>query len=284
MNRLFFTLVISCLLTQAIAQPKPGPDKTEKADKAPDRPASPSRTLNIDSAVTTKAEVTIKGIRIPYEATAGTIPVWDEDGKPIAGVFYTYYERTDIKDKDSRPLVISFNGGPGTPSVWMEIGYTGPRRLNLDEEGYPIQPYGVKENNSSILDVADIVYIDPVNCGFSRPVSKDIPTSKFFGVNEDIKYLAEWIATFVSRKGRWASPKFLIGGKLRYDPRLRPGPRTAERPMDVPQRRDPRLPHGTGHRPQRICKELFALYHILRRHRLVSAKRFEPRSAKKGSH
>jgi carboxypeptidase C (cathepsin A) len=170
-----------------------------------------SRALNIDSSVTTHWEVTIKGQRIPYDATAGAMPVWDEEGKPIAGVFYTYYERTDIKDKDSRPLVISFNGGPGTPSVWMEIGYTGPRRLNIDDEGFPTQPYGVKENDHSILDIADIVYLDPVNTGFSRAVSKDIPTSRFFGVNEDIKYLAQWIATFVSRKGRWASPKFIIG-------------------------------------------------------------------------
>ena len=170
-----------------------------------------SRTLNVDSSVSTRAQVTIKGQVVPYEATAGTIPVWDEEGKPIAGIFYTYYERTDVKDRASRPLVISFNGGPGTPSVWMEIGYTGPRRLNLDDEGYPVQPYGLQENNSSILDIADIVYLDPVNTGFSRTVSKDIPTSRFFGVNEDIKYLAEWISTFVTRKNRWASPKFLIG-------------------------------------------------------------------------
>jgi len=176
-----------------------------------ERPAPGSRTLNIDSTVTTQAEVTIKGQRVPYTAQAGTIPVWDEDGKPIAGVFYTYYERTDVKDRDARPLVISFNGGPGTPSVWMEIGYTGPRRLKLDDEGYPVEPYGVTENPQSILDIADIVYVDPVNTGFSRPVSKDIPTSKFYGVNEDIKYLGEWISTFVSRKNRWASPKFLIG-------------------------------------------------------------------------
>ncbi len=110
------------------------------------------------------------------------------------------------------PLVISFNGGPGTPSVWMEIGYTGPRRLNIDvDEGYPLQPYGLRENPYSILDIADIVYIDPVNTGFSRPVDPKIPGSKFFGVNEDIKYLAEWISAFVTRKNRWASPKFLIG-------------------------------------------------------------------------
>ena len=93
----------------------------------------------------------------------------------------------------------------------MEMGYTGPRVLNIDSEGYPIQPYGVSENKNSILDVADIVYIDPVNTGYSRAVDKGTPGSKFFGVNEDIKYLAEWINTFVTRKDRWASPKFLIG-------------------------------------------------------------------------
>jgi carboxypeptidase C (cathepsin A) len=170
-----------------------------------------SLELNIDSAVVTHHEVTIKGQKVPYTATTGAMPVWDENGKPIAGVFFTYYERSDVKDEATRPLVISFNGGPGTPSVWMEIGYTGPRRLNIDDEGYPLQPYGVQENPNSILDVADIVYVDPVNTGYSRPVSKDVPGSKFFGVNEDIKYLAGWISTFVTRKNRWASPKFLIG-------------------------------------------------------------------------
>jgi hypothetical protein len=85
-----------------------------------------SRTLNIDSAVTTHWEVTIKGQRIPYDATAGAMPVWDEEGKPVAGVFYTYYERTDIKDKTTRPLVISFNGGPGEHRIFQgrEQGHT----------------------------------------------------------------------------------------------------------------------------------------------------------------
>jgi len=172
-------------------------------------PITKSRVLQVDSAIVTKHTVTIKGKAVPYTATAGTMPVWDEDGRPVAGVFYTYYERDDVTDRATRPLVISFNGGPGTPSVWMEIGYTGPRRLNTDSEGYPVQPYGIEDNNNSILDVADIVYIDPVNTGYSRIVNKDTPGTKFFGVNEDIKYLAEWINTFVTRKNRWASPKFL---------------------------------------------------------------------------
>lgn len=193
-------LLAGAMFTQATAQ-------TSEAQMKP----SPSRLLAIDSAVVTRHEVTIKGQRVPYTATAGSIPIWDEEGKPLAGVFYTYYEREDVKDKSGRPLVISFNGGPGTPSVWMEIGYTGPRILNIDDEGYPVQPFGMRDNPQSILDIADIVYIDPVNTGYSRPVHKDVPGSKFYGVNADIKYLAEWINTFVTRKGRWASPKFLIG-------------------------------------------------------------------------
>src|SRR5579862_1919484 len=183
----------------------------KQQDEAAKPPAPLNRMVVTDTAVVTNHEVTIKGQRIPYTATAGMMPVWNDEGKAIAGVFYTYYERIDVRDKSIRPLIISFNGGPGTPSVWMEIGYTGPRILNIDNEGYPIQPYGVRENPNSILDVADIVYVDPVNTGFSRAISKDIPTTTFFGVNEDIKYLAEWINTFVTRKNRWASPKYLIG-------------------------------------------------------------------------
>lgn len=170
-----------------------------------------SRKIVTESTVVTQHQVTIKGKSVPYKATTGTLPVWDEEGKPIAGLFYTYYERTDVKNHAARPLVISFNGGPGSASVWMHIAYTGPVVLNIDDEGYPVQPYGYKENNASILDVADIVYIDPVNTGYSRTINKDIPGSKFFGVNADIKYLAEWVNTFVTRNDRWASPKFLIG-------------------------------------------------------------------------
>ncbi len=177
-------------------------------------PTVAQRSINPDSAVTTKQQVTVKGKRIAYNATTGMQPVWDENGKTIAGLFYTYYERSDIKDRATRPLVISFNGGPGSASVWMHIAYTGPRLLNIDDEGYPVQPYGYRENPESILDVADIVYVNPVNTGYSRMaegVDKDKLKEKFFGVNADIKYLAEWINTFVTRKGRWASPKYLIG-------------------------------------------------------------------------
>ena len=164
-----------------------------------------------NSVVVTKHEVTVKGQRFSYTATTGTQPVWDKDGHAIAGIFYIYYTRDDVKDKANRPLIISFNGGPGTGSVWMNIGYTGPRRLNIDDEGYPVQPFGVQENPFSVLDVADIVYVCPVNTGLSRIEDKNVPTSTFFGVNADITYLAEWISSFLSRNDRWESPKYLIG-------------------------------------------------------------------------
>nr|WP_286272979.1 carboxypeptidase [Thalassotalea hakodatensis] len=175
--------------------------------------------LEADNVVVTKHSTKINGKKVAYTATTGTQPVWDKDGNPTASLFYTYYQRSDIKDQASRPLLISFNGGPGSASVWMHVAYTGPKVLNVDNEGYPLQPYGVKTNPYSVLDVADIVFVNPVNTGFSRVLpndegklpSRDKQKSIFFGVNADIKYLAQWVETFVSRNNRWRSPKYLIG-------------------------------------------------------------------------
>ncbi len=164
-----------------------------------------------DSTIVTKHSVTANGQKFGYTAKTGTQPVWDQKGNVLATVHFTYYTRDDISNRAKRPLVISFNGGPGSGSVWMHLAYTGPRILNIDDEGYPLQPYGVKENPYSILDVADIVYIDPINTGFSRILDEKADRSLFFGTNADIKYLAEWINTFVTRNNRWASPKYLIG-------------------------------------------------------------------------
>ena len=167
--------------------------------------------LPIDTAVVTDHSISIKGQQINYRATCGTQPVWDEDGNPIASLFYTYYERKGVGNSAKRPLIISFNGGPGSASVWMHVAYTGPRILEIDDEGFPIQPYGIRKNPHSIIDVADIVFVNPVNTGYSRIIDKDTDKSTFFGVNADIKYLAEWINTFVTRSNRWRSPKYLIG-------------------------------------------------------------------------
>ena len=171
--------------------------------------------LPVDTIITTNHTTKIKNKNVSYVANTGTQPVWDNSGKLVASLYYTYYKRTDIKDTSERPLLISFNGGPGSASVWMHVAYTGPKILKIDSEGFPVQPYGVKDNPYSVLDVADIVFVNPVNTGFSRMIpdenGKMPDRSMFFGINADIKYLASWINTFVSRNNRWESPKYIIG-------------------------------------------------------------------------
>lgn len=206
LTKLFFlawTVVFASI--QVYAQESDGNDRIEA------RTDVLELVLPAQSAVRSSGRVAIAGRSVPYDVIAGTQPVWNAEGKASAALFYTYYERSDVSDRATRPLVISFNGGPGSASVWMHLAYTGPKTLNIDSEGYPLQPYGVKDNPYSILDVADIVYIDPVNTGFSRILDPDVDKSTFFGINADITYLADWIESFVSRTGRWRSPKYLIG-------------------------------------------------------------------------
>ena len=169
------------------------------------------RTLPPDTAITETDQVTIRGEQVPYEVTTGTQPVYGENDSAVAALHYTYYRRSDVEDRTRRPLVISFNGGPGSGSLWMHLGYTSPVHLRISDEGFPVQPYGVEDNEHSILDVADIVYVNPVNTGFSRLLDEDAEREQFFGVNADVEYLADWIDTFVSRHDRWRSPKYLIG-------------------------------------------------------------------------
>ncbi|MDN3493136.1 S10 family peptidase [Winogradskyella bathintestinalis] len=171
--------------------------------------------IPVDTTIVSNHSVTIKGKQINYKAETGFQPVWDNEDKIIASLYYTYYKRTNDTKGNNRPIIYSFNGGPGSASLWMHIAYTGPKILIIDDEGYPTQPYGIKDNPNSILDVADIVFINPVNTGYSRKVANEegkLPDDKlFFGVNADIKYLASWMNTFTNRHNRWQSPKYIIG-------------------------------------------------------------------------
>lgn len=158
--------------------------------------------------------VTIQGQKIDYTAETGMQEVYNSKDQVSAHLFYTYYKKNGTNNDPNRPLVISFNGGPGSASVWMHIAYTGPRVLNIDKEGFPVQPYGIQENPYSILDVADIVYVNPVNTGYSRALKDDkgsFDKKEFFGVNEDISYLAKWVNQFVTKHDKWLNPKYLIG-------------------------------------------------------------------------
>jgi carboxypeptidase C (cathepsin A) len=147
---------------------------------------------------------------VDYTAEAGWLPI-REDGKVTARMFYIAYIRDGIEDKSTRPLIFSFNGGPGTASVWMHMGYTGPRRVVYDDDGFALRPPGnVEDNPHSILDAADIVYIDPIATGFSRMVEGEA-LHKYHGTLSDIQSVAEFIRLYILRKDRWMSPKFLIG-------------------------------------------------------------------------
>ncbi len=148
---------------------------------------------------------------ITYRATAGTMFLKEEDGKPKASIFFVAYEKQGPTDPSKRPITFSFNGGPGSSSVWLHLGLLGPRRVLMDDEGYPPPPpYRLVNNDYSLLDVTDLVFIDPVTTGYSRAVPGEDPR-QFHGVDEDVTWVGEFIRLYATRFTRWASPKFLIG-------------------------------------------------------------------------
>ncbi len=159
----------------------------------------------------TKHSVTIGGQVIDYTITTGTMPLRDTKGEQDAYIFYIAYTKDGVKEKSTRPLMFSFNGGPGSSSVWMHMGFLGPRKVLYNTDGFQLQsPYEVVDNEHSILDVTDLVFIDPVATGYSRMLPKK-PLHKYHGVMEDIQSVAEFIRLYVTRNGRWGSPKFIIG-------------------------------------------------------------------------
>ena len=159
----------------------------------------------------TAHQATINGKVIRYTVTTGTIHLKDEKQKPTAAVFYMAYTRDDAKDMARRPLTFSFNGGPGSSSVWLHLGVLGPKRVHMDEEGNPYPPpHKLVNNDHSILDKTDLVFIDPVATGYSRTVL-DNKNEQFHGLEEDIRSVGEFIRLYTTRNNRWESPKFLVG-------------------------------------------------------------------------
>jgi len=159
----------------------------------------------------TQKTVLIGGKKINYTATAGTMLLKDEKGKPKASIFYVAYSRRGVKNLGTRPITFSFNGGPGSSSVWMHMGVLGPRRVQMPNEGTaPPLPYHLVDNEYSILDKTDLVFIDPVSTGYSRP-APDEEAKQFHGLAQDIESVGEFIRLYTTRNKRWSSPKFLIG-------------------------------------------------------------------------
>ena len=159
----------------------------------------------------TKHSVTIDGREISYTATAGTLVLKKEDDTPLASVFYVAYIKDSVDDLSRRPITFTFNGGPGSSSVWLHMGAFGPRCVRLDPEGSSLPPpYELVNNQYSILDLTDLVFIDPVTTGFSRAAEGTDP-EKFHGVDEDIQSVGDFIRLYATRYDRWASPKLLAG-------------------------------------------------------------------------
>ena len=158
---------------------------------------------------------TYGGERIDYTTTAGTLVLETEEGEPRASVFYIAYVKDGVRngtvDRSDRPVTFSFNGGPGSSSVWLHLGTLGPRRVAMDPEGMALSPPArLEENPESLLAVSDLVFIDPVSTGFSRP-APGVEAGEFHGVEEDVESVGAFVRRWLSENDRWDSPKFLIG-------------------------------------------------------------------------
>jgi carboxypeptidase C (cathepsin A) len=197
---LFIGLQLAAIAQPDTAKPLESPKKEEELAKQPLPP------------VVKEFSVMIDGKKIPYKATTGKLQIKDDEGKARASIFSVSYERTDVKDSTTRPVMFAFNGGPGSSAVWLHIGVLGPKIIKLPGDGTtaPFPPARVMDNPLSILDVCDLVFIDPVSTGYSR-AEKDVKPEDFHGLDPDIESVGDFIRRWISEHDRWASPKFILG-------------------------------------------------------------------------
>ena len=169
------------------------------------------RTLPTEKSSVTRHRISLDGQVIPYTATAGLTHLRNADEKKTAAIFYTAYTRDDVDDLSTRPLTFCFNGGPGSCSVWLHLGAYGPKKIEMPDEIMP-KPNSTRliDNEFSLLDMTDLVFIDPVGTGFSR-AGEAGAAKDFFGVDGDADSVCQFIERYLSLHHRWASPKFLSG-------------------------------------------------------------------------
>jgi carboxypeptidase C (cathepsin A) len=183
--------------------------ETKTAEK--DKPAETTPPAPKEESSVTDHTLKAGAQTIPYKATAATILLKNEKDEPTALIYYTAYMRSDTKDTTQRPISFLYNGGPGSASLWLHMGAFGPRRvITANAEATPPPPYKLTDNAGTLLDKTDMVFIDPVGTGFSHAVGK-AQDKDFWGVDSDVKSLAQFVTTYVNRNNRWNSPKFLIG-------------------------------------------------------------------------
>jgi len=203
---IFVTVVFGLVLAgQAAAQDK---DKDAKAPEA--KGPEKCEAAKEDSSVTDHT-IKIGPQTIPYKATASTTLLKNDKGDYTGLLYSVAYTRSDVKDLSTRPVSFLYNGGPGSASMWLHMGAFGPRRAyTVDGQFTPPAPYKLVDNGESLLDKTDLVFIDAMGTGYSHAVCK-AQEKDFFGIDEDAEAFAQFIVTYISRNGRWNSPKFLIG-------------------------------------------------------------------------
>ena len=223
-SRLLSLLLAGLFTLTAAAEDKPAPDDPakkpdDKKEEAKPAEKKPEEKPKEDKPKDSKGTVMIGGAEVKYVAKTGTLPLLKDDGSgEKARVFYVYYAAVDAEgkplasgDPGKRPITYCFNGGPGSSAVWLHFGGLGPKKVEFDPQGLQPSVRGpVVPNPQSVLDVTDLVFIDPVGTGASRP-SKGEKGEQFWSVNGDVESVGEFIRSFTTRELRWASPKFLCG-------------------------------------------------------------------------
>lgn len=174
------------------------------------KPSTEAKPIPPEVESVTQHTIRVNGGAISYTATAATIHLKNADGDVTGSLYFTAYT-IDGKDKSARPVSFIYNGGPGSASMWLHMGAFGPKRVLVnDPDPTPPPPYDVEDNPGTILDVTDLVFIDPIGTGFSRVVGGG-KGSEYWGIDEDAASLTQFITQYVMRNDRWNSPKFLIG-------------------------------------------------------------------------
>lgn len=158
----------------------------------------------------TSHKITIDGQEISYKATAGKLPYKNKEGKIVAEMFYVSYVKEDVENSSKRPVTFCFNGGPGSSSVWLHMGALGPKRVMTTLQSRTSPPYRMIDNELSILDLTDLVFIDPVGTGFSTAIAGE-DSKQFQGIDEDVLTFAQFIPSWTDKNNRWNSPRYLAG-------------------------------------------------------------------------
>lgn len=205
-------LVIAASLTFAIvvAIPSWRGSAPVQAQAAAQAPATPS-AVPAEEWSTTSHTMKLGNQSIPYNASAGTTAIKNDAGDTLGMMYSVSYVRSDVQDKSTRPVTFLFNGGPGSASMWLHMGSVGPKRVvTVNGQYTPPAPYQIVDNEETMLHRSDLVFIDAMGTGFSRIVGRGAERD-FYGVDEDAAAFTQFITTWLSRNGRWNSPKFIIG-------------------------------------------------------------------------